>query len=1241
MGELLEHRMGRPQDATSRHAQALSLDPAHEEAFLALTRLLGAAQRWRELAEVYERQIERAPHDAEAIAWLFRLGAVYEDRLDSAGSALAVYERVLERDATHLGALHAIQRAAARAERWERLIAALEAEAALTADTERKHALLHRAFTLTAERLGDAANAMRGLERVLAADPAHRRSLESLARLRTAAGRWDEVVGVYERLLPLVVEVEERAELRFLVGEIHERSRGRAGDAIVSYRRALELSPAHVGAREALHRSLEATGQHDALAAALEDELSRIVDPDQQASKATALGALHEDRRGDAPAALAAYERALAARPLHRPALDARERLMTQAASFPELANALSQEASITEDAYLKPAVALRAAQLLSEHGSSSNAALTAFRPVFLARRDHVGALVAVEELYARSSDAAGLAATYERIVSIVSDRDAQRGALAELERARRLSGASVGPVARQVLALDPDDPDALTTLSRQAAADGDFETELAMQARLARVAASGSLKAHHHQRVGEAQLLKRDPSALASFRAALSEDGRSLGAARGLTLAARLARDPAALVEAARGEVHITRDRPVAVAALLLAARLSYDRDAEDAAASAYEEALRLDPDHPEATTGLMMTMMSSAAVPRLSELLMQAAHAAQDVGRQCVLHMSVAQLAADLLFDLPAAIAATRRAVAVRPTFHHAQAQLATYLERNHQFAEAASVIDGSLSIASGRALVDSHLRLASLAERHLDDPERAMESLRAVLAQDESEPAALTSLVRLERLRGNDAEALAFAKRLFSVVDDDVLKADALAEVAELERARGQLEAAATAAHSAVMIQGPLGPAARLYRGLIAQSPAHATWEIYGQGLLSYLERAKQQRGGAIAATYGELARVFTEAQDNPQRATAVLREGARVCPHDASISLALVRALRRQGDDDAAIEEVRRLLSVDVLEVGAWRALAETIPRLGEPDGVARVLEPLVVLGQATEDEERVARGRRVRAGRAPAGILTESGLKRLMSTSALEEGAAAYVAGLAEVITKLEGIDYERWGVSKRDRIRSGEPHVLRAFADRVGRTFGVPEFDMFVVPPSVVSRTLIVSGSPPALLVPSSLEQEKDSVLAFHLARPLALLSRQLHPLDHVDDPTLERILVAAVRQTDPTFTLDPYMDDEELDAEVRRVGKAIGFFSRGRIQDATTAFLRNPTRNYPQWTREIRRLVARAALLVSDDLVSTLETIGEELGPDNYASDLARFWVSDTAFRFRRAILQAQQHGG
>lgn len=507
--------------------------------------------------------------------------------------------------------------------------------------------------------------------------------------------------------------------------------------------------------------------------------------------------------------------------------------------------------------------------------------------------------------------------------------------------------------------------------------------------------------------------------------------------------------------------------------------------------------------------------------------------------------------------------------------------------------------------------------------------------MQHLRAALAEDENDARALTALVRLERKAGRDDEALRLAKKLISVVTDEEQKAAAYTELAALESKRGHIAEAAQAAYWAMSVLGPLGSAGRLYRTLIANAPSHASWDEYTNALLSYLERAKQH-GGDLAAAYRELARVLKKTQQRHDRALSALREGTQVLPLDTSVGLALVSALQKSGADAEALTELlRRLAQVDVLEPGVWRKMAAVLQGTGAPDGASSALAPLLILRQATDEEARAVRTRAVRTAMAPAAILAGSGLARFLDGDALDHGPAAFIPAFIDVITKLEGIEHERWGVNRRDRIRANDSHPLRALADRIGRIFGgVPEYDLFLSAPNV-KRPFIIAGNPPALLVPAGMESARDAVQVLHLARPIALLSRQLHPLDHVDDASMERLIIAGVRQFDPLFALDPALDERELEAEVRRVKNAIGFFSRSRLQEAAAAYAASPPVDYPAWAREIRRLAARAALLIADDLVATLEALGEPLGPDNYASDLARFWVSDPAMRFRRAVLQ------
>ncbi|MBZ0117633.1 MAG: hypothetical protein K8H88_11590, partial [Sandaracinaceae bacterium] len=240
--------------------------------------------------------------------------------------------------------------------------------------------------------------------------------------------------------------------------------------------------------------------------------------------------------------------------------------------------------------------------------------------------------------------------------------------------------------------------------------------------------------------------------------------------------------------------------------------------------------------------------------------------------------------------------------------------------------------------------------------------------------------------------------------------------------------------------------------------------------------------------------------------------------------------------------------------------------------------------------------------------------------------------ALEASAAHLIAALGEVIAKLEGTDHDRWGVSKRDRLRSGDSHPARVMLDRIGTIFGgVPELDLFVG--SRGEKVVIEPGTPAAIYLPKRHERARDAGLAFLLARPIALFSRQLHVLDRLGDDAVQRLLVATVRQFEPSFSLG--RPDPELDEEVRRVAKAIPWLSRGRIQEAATTFSTMPTLDIPAWAADVRRLAARAAVLVADDLIASIEALGEPLEPGSLASDLVRFWISDPATRFRRVVGQ------
>ncbi|MCC6875276.1 MAG: tetratricopeptide repeat protein, partial [Sandaracinaceae bacterium] len=435
IGTLLEHKLGRTSDAIVQHNRAIGFDPDHAEAFEALARLLAGGARWLDLAELYQRAVDRAPNEELRFAWLFRLGGLREDRLQDPAGALATYERILEKQPKHVGALQAVQRAAAAAGKNERWVEALAAEAALS-PPEHANALRHAAATVIAHRMNDAPAAIRALEQILKTDPQHRPSLELLAELLSAAGKWEQLADTLRALLPLAPAAAERARTWLRVGGICETHLGKDPEALDAYRKAIELDPGLAAAERALEALLERTGAWKDLADLMDRRLAAL-DGRERAREATELGLLCEEKLANPERALAAYERALEAQPLYRPALDARERLLSAKGLMPELVEQLTNEASASQDAFLKTHAAFRAASILSERQGAVGPALEAFRPVFAARPDHVGALLAVEDIYARTRDDAGLSATYEKMADTVSDKRAQLAALWELARAR------------------------------------------------------------------------------------------------------------------------------------------------------------------------------------------------------------------------------------------------------------------------------------------------------------------------------------------------------------------------------------------------------------------------------------------------------------------------------------------------------------------------------------------------------------------------------------------------------------------------------------------------------------------------------------------------------------------------------------------------------------------------------------------------------------------------------------
>ena len=167
IARIQEEKLNNLDEAVDHHGRALGLVPGYPPSFKALVRLHTQASRFSAVAELYERAVDEATDADTKITYLFKIGRIHEDALATPQRAYAAYQRILELDSHHLGALHAMQRSAERAQMWQELVEALRREADQTADAQQSASILHRAAEVLDERLEDPEAAAEQYRRII------------------------------------------------------------------------------------------------------------------------------------------------------------------------------------------------------------------------------------------------------------------------------------------------------------------------------------------------------------------------------------------------------------------------------------------------------------------------------------------------------------------------------------------------------------------------------------------------------------------------------------------------------------------------------------------------------------------------------------------------------------------------------------------------------------------------------------------------------------------------------------------------------------------------------------------------------------------------------------------------------------------------------------------------------------------------------------------------------------------
>jgi len=333
-------------DRLHRYDEAIALyrevveSPAHtEQALDAMERLAEREKDWATLAEVLDKQVERRGTNEERVRLLLKLGAVYADRRNDLEQAARVWQRILAIDPRQGRALRslrdgyiargdwdALEALYGHANDYEGLVEVLSGEADRSNNKELRVELSLRAARLYEEKIGEATRAQRSYERVLAADPTNVRAARALAPIYEQEGKWSRLCAVLEvtlRSLEGTTDPDAREEQRKLLARLRTLSQERVRDVAASFDYALRyyaLAPTDPAAREALEQSAEAAQAFDRVVEAY-GVRAQAAEPEEATALWRRIATLANQRLGQPELAASYAERLLERNPTDSDAL--------------------------------------------------------------------------------------------------------------------------------------------------------------------------------------------------------------------------------------------------------------------------------------------------------------------------------------------------------------------------------------------------------------------------------------------------------------------------------------------------------------------------------------------------------------------------------------------------------------------------------------------------------------------------------------------------------------------------------------------------------------------------------------------------------------------------------------------------------------------------------------------------------------------------------------------------------
>ncbi|MDX2053770.1 MAG: tetratricopeptide repeat protein [Polyangiaceae bacterium] len=380
LAELHASRFGNHEAAENALMRAHKETPEDTHILERLASLFERHERHEDLVWALERLESLASGPEEHVILLERIGRICEKELGQGDRAVAYYLRALSYNPGYRPALTALGCLYESKQKWLPLIDMLQKEAEVILDPLRRAACYARVGEVFEVELGDAGRAVEYHARALVIVPGYESSFKALVRLYSVAGKYRDLVELYEGAVESAKDNEGRITYLFKIGRIHEDALGEPAQAVFAYQRILALDAKMVAAMHAIQRAAERGGRFKDLVKGLIDEVAEVQEKSIKVQLLHRAAEVTERKLEDDDAALALYRTIAELDPGYLPALVTQGELLLRLGRFADLVEVYRAELKVTPKGPKAATVLHRIAEVLERLPNRQTEAVASYR---------------------------------------------------------------------------------------------------------------------------------------------------------------------------------------------------------------------------------------------------------------------------------------------------------------------------------------------------------------------------------------------------------------------------------------------------------------------------------------------------------------------------------------------------------------------------------------------------------------------------------------------------------------------------------------------------------------------------------------------------------------------------------------------------------------------------------------------------------------------------------------------